>query len=442
MQRKKIAGLAVAISVAASLALAGCTASTTSKATADCPKGVVTLSVLRAQGNSPTDQQLAAYTASNKCVKFTVDEVPFGNLAAKIAVLAPSSNPVDIIGYNAPDTASYASQGFLLPFDKYLPAGWKSDVTSATIKENSWHGKVYSPGNEQDALSLYYNKKLTDAAGITPPTTLATAWTWPEADAAMLKCQAVATKAAGSTVYGLAPSRLGDGTPGTSYRDELFLRSEGNPNAPKTSSSYKTFYALSGNGKTVNGWLNTPEAIAGATFYQNMFQGPKAVTSKTGLPGALINGKACFDLEVSSNAITLKKAGVDFGISPTPYFVTPIVHTGAVTIGVTARSKNAAIAAKAVVAMDTGSQYLNWTKENLRIPVLKSTTAQLPTLSQFPLAIPVQEINKWGQPRPPGINFDVYDLDVTTALKNIAYGANPKATLDQTVAKLDPILSK
>ncbi len=442
MQRT-IAGLGIAIGAVAMLALAGCSSGNGTTASAPgCPNGVTSLSVLRAENNSPTDEQLDAYKKTNKCVTFTVDEVPFGNLAAKIAVLAPSSNPPDIVGFDAPSTASYASQGFLLPLDKYLPSGWKSDVTSATLTENTYKGKVYSPGNEQDTLSLYYNKKLTDAAGITPPTTLDTGWTWPEAKEAMLKCQAVATAAAGSTVYGLAPSRLGNGTPGTSYRDELFLRSEGNPKAAKSSSSYKTYYALSTDGKTVDGWLNTPQAIKGATFYQNLFQGSDAVTSKTGLPNALINGKACFDLEVSSNAAVLEKAGVDFGVSPTPYFVTPIVHTGAVTIGVTARSKHASAAAKAVVGMDTGKQYLQWTKNNLRIPVLKSTTAELPTLGKAPLNIPVEEIEKWGQPRPPGPHFDAYDLYVTTALKNIAYGADPKAELDAAVAKLDPILSK
>jgi fructooligosaccharide transport system substrate-binding protein len=442
MQRTTVR-LSIALGVVAMLALAGCSASSgTSKATADCPSGVTTLTVLRAQNNSPTDEQLDTYKESNKCVTFNVDEVPFGNLAAKIAVLAPSSNPPDIIGYDAPNTASYASQGFLLPLDKYLPSGWKTDVTSATLTESTYKGKVYTPGNEQDTLSLYFNKKLTDAAGITPPTTLDTAWTWPEASAAMQKCQTVSTAAAGSTVYGLAPSRLGDGTPGASYRDELFLRSMGDPKAAKSSSSYKTFYALSADGKTVDGWLNTPEAIKGATFYQNMFEGPDAVTSKTGLPGALINGKACFDLEVSSNAGTLTKAGIDFGMSPTPYFVTPIVHTGAVTMGVTARSKHAEVAAKALIGMDTGAGYLQWIKKNLRIPVLTSTTAQVPELAEFPLSIPVEEIAKWGQPRPPSVHFSAYDLYVTTALKNIAYGTDPKTALNQAVTQIDAIISK
>jgi fructooligosaccharide transport system substrate-binding protein len=439
MKRATIAGI-IAGSLIAVLSLAGCSSSSDGPKTAECPNGVVTLSVLRAQGNSPTDEQLAAYTKSNQCVKFSVSEVPFGNLAQKIAVLAPSSNPPDIIGYDAPQTASYASQGFLLPFDQYLPSSYKKDVTSATLAENSYKGKVYSPGNEQDTLSLYFNKKLTDAAGITPPTTLETAWTWPEARDAMLKCQAVNSKASGSTVYGLAPSRLGDGTPGFSYRDELFLRSEGNPKAAPSSSSYKTFWALSKDGKTADGWLNTPEAVKGATFYQSLFQGPDAVTSKTGLPNALINGKACFDLEVSSNAETLKKANVDFGISPTPYFVTPIVHTGAVTMGVAARSKHQAAAAKAVIGMDSGAQYKEWTEKNIRIPVLTSIIDEEPALKQFPLSVPVQEIEQWGQPRPPTPQYSAYDLYVTEALKNIAYGGDPKKSLDDAVQKIDKVL--
>jgi fructooligosaccharide transport system substrate-binding protein len=426
--------------IALVLSLSACGSDSKPATTGECPQGAITLSVLRAENNGPTDEQMDTYKAANPCVSFKVDQVPFGQLASKISVLGPSANPPDVIGYDSPNTQSYASQGLLLPLDKYLPAGWKDDVAKATLDENSWDGKVYSPGEEQDALALYYNKKLTDAAGIKPPTSLDKAWTWPQAQAAFLKCQ----QGSGNDikVYGLAPSRLGNGTPGASYRDLLFLRSAGDPTAPEDSTAYKTFWALSRDGKQVDGWLNTPEAVQAATFYQNMFQGPDQVTSKTGLPSALINNKACFDLEVSSNTATLKKAGVDFGVSPMPYFKTPIVHTGAVTVGVTARSKNADAAAAFVMAISTGDELGTWAEKNIRIPVLKSQADKSVILKKAPYNIAVEEIQQWGQPRPPSPQFTQYDQFVTDALRDIAYGKDPKASLDKAVSQIQPLLGQ
>lgn len=433
--------LAAVPAVAIVLAVAGCSASGgDKKVTAECPDGEVTLSVLRAENNSPSDEQLDAYTAENACVQFEVSEVPFGQLAEKIAVTAPSNNAPDIIGFDSPDTQSYASQGLLLPLDEYLPDGWMDDVASATLAENSWDGKVYSPGMQQDALALYYNKTMTDAANITVPQTLDEAWTWDEALEAFKACQQGSGD--NTTVYGLAPSRLGNGTPGFAYRDLLFARSAGDPEADENSAEYKTYWALSRDGKTTDGWLNTPEAVEATTWYQNLFNGPDAVTSKTGLPNALIDGKACFDIEVGSMIGTLTEADPDFewAVSPLPYFTTPIVHTGAVTVGVSARSKHQEEAAKAVVAMSTGEQLTTFSRDNLRIPVLKSSVDEIDFLQEYPYSILVQEIQEWGQPRPPSPSFTQYNQFVTEALRDVAYGSDVKTALDKAVSQIDPFL--
>jgi len=65
--------------------------------TAACPQGVLTLHALRAIGNPPDDQVIAAEAAANPCTKVEASEVPFGQLADKISVLSASGNAPDII---------------------------------------------------------------------------------------------------------------------------------------------------------------------------------------------------------------------------------------------------------------------------------------------------------------------------------------------------------
>jgi fructooligosaccharide transport system substrate-binding protein len=430
--------------LASVVAVAGCSSSSDVGAkTADCPEGVVTLSVLRAENQVPNDQQLDEYSKSVKgCVKFKTQDIPFGQLADKISVLAPTNNAPDIVGYDSPNTSDYASKGVLLPLDKYLPNGWKDDVLPATLKEQSYQDKVYSLGVQQDVLTVYFNKDLTDAAGLDVPTSIDKAWTWEQARAAMAKCQK--GKPGSPQIYGLAPTQLGDGTPGTVYGDLVMIRSAGDPKADPSSSAYKTFYAISPDGKSVDGWLNTPEAVEAGKFYQSLFNGSTAVSSKTGRPNAFIDGKACFDIFVGEQALNLEKANVSFkwGNAPMPYLKTPIVQTGALTVGVMAKTKHRDEAAKFVVGISTAPQVTQYNRTAIRMPTLKSVYESLPGFQKAPFDMEYQELLQWGQPRPVTTAFSQYSNIVSKALKDIAYGSAPQQRLDQAVSQLEPILNK
>jgi ABC-type glycerol-3-phosphate transport system substrate-binding protein len=203
--------------------------------TAACPQGVLTLHMLKPQNNPPYQAQLDLFYAANPCITVDIAEVPFGQLADKISVLAASGKPPDVLTYDGPNTQSYAAAGMLLALDPYLPAGFKDDVVAPSLEEHSWEGKLYSPGTQQTTLALFYNKDALDKAGIAyPPPELDKAWTWAQAIEAFKKCQQ--GDADNVTVWGLAPTHFGNGTPGFVYRDMLFLRTQGDPKAPPDSS--------------------------------------------------------------------------------------------------------------------------------------------------------------------------------------------------------------
>jgi fructooligosaccharide transport system substrate-binding protein len=417
-------------------------AADTSAPAADCKQGVVTLEMLKPQNNPPYKAQLDMYTAAHPCIRFNISEVPFGQLADKINVLAAAGNPPDVVVYDGPNTQSYAAAGILLPLDPYLPDGFRDDVVEASLSEHSWDGKLYSPGTQQTTLGLFYNTDMLEKAGIAlPPRDLDKAWTWTQAMEAFKKCQQ--GEGDNVTVWGLAPSRFGTATPGFVYRDMLFLRTQGDPKAPPDSSLYKTYWGISPDGRTAQGWLNTPEAVAGAKFFQDMFSVAQ-ITPKAGIPNAFQDGRACFTIDTSYfiTGLVNHDPGFKWGVTPLPYGRTPIVHTGSLTYGVMAKTTHKDEAARFVVEMSTGPIAENLAQTTHILPVLKSLYPKVPELREYPLSIFAEELQRWGHPRPPSPKFAQYDKIVTDALRDIAYGADPKTRLDGAVRTLQPILAR
>lgn len=421
----------------ATLALAGVAYAESGRgpATDACPEGPLTLTLLRAQNNLPPDELIDKWEEANLCTTIEVTEVPFGQLFDKIAVVGASANPPDIVSYDGPDTASYASAGLLLPLGDALPNGLIDDLMPATVAENSYDGKLYSPGIEQATLALFYNKDMLEPLGIEPPKTLEDAWTWDEAMEAFKACQQ--GPAGNAEVWGLAPSRFGAGTPGFAYRDLLFVRSAGDPEAPEDSSLYKTYWALSPDGTEVDGWLNTPEAVEAAQMFQDMFN-EIGITSKAGIPNAFQDGKACFtiDMQYLEAGLEANPPGFEWSVTPLPYIKTPIVHTGSLTLGVMAKSEFTEEATQFVIDMSTGELAKDWLKMSGSLP------NQASLMLEFPVSIFSEQLAEWGHPRPPTAKFLQYNRVVSDALRDIAYGADPKETLDAAVAQLTPMLAQ
>jgi ABC-type glycerol-3-phosphate transport system substrate-binding protein len=407
---------------------------------AACTGDTVKLRILRTPGNYPYPAPMEAWQKDNPCVQFEINEVPFAQLADTISVQAASSNPPDILVYDGPNTQSYAASGILLPLTKYLPQGWDEDILPATKAEHSYEGEVYSPGIEQTTVAMYYNKTLVEAAGVKPPQTLADSWTWPQALEAFKACQQ--GPAGSPTVWGLGPTRFGNGQPGLVYQDLIFQRSAGDPKADPSSSAYKTFWALSPDGKTVEGYLNTPEAVEALTFYRSLFNS-EGVAPKVGIPNAFFDGKACFyiDTPAAGNAL-LKDPKIEWGITPIPHFKTPVVHTGSTTIGVAARSRHADVAAKFVVDMSWGEYaYMNVSQRG-NLPTLKSLFPRFEVYSAYPMKVFVDQLQEWGQPRPPGPKFAQYDKLVTDALRAVAFGGDPAELMADAEKKVQRMLDR
>lgn len=442
----RIRSLAVLLLLSAVL-LAACSSSSSSPTSSSSSssstksRAPVTLTLFKCSTCTPFPWQIAAFEKAYPSIKINVEQVPFGEFYAKTAVLAASSSPPDLYTVDQPTIANLAAGHVILPLTKYLSKAYVDSLTPAARSDFTYDGQIYSPGPIDTALALFYNKTLLARAGIKPPSTLADAWTWPQALKAFESCQQ--GPKSNPTVWGLAPETFGNGTPGFDYVSMLFVRSEGNPAAPKGSSARRTFEAISPNGSTVNGYLNTPQAIAGATFYQDLFQKDK-VSPTTGIPNAFIDGDACFTMQTSNYIDTLNSThlGFSWGVTPWPYFKTPIVHNGSTEIAIGAKTHHFAQALTFVKFVSSISEQREMVAKTGYLPVIASLYTSMPVLSSPPWSIFAQELAKWGQPRPVTPHYLQYSQIVTDAMRDIAYGAAPGPRLNQAVAQLDPLLAQ
>src|SRR5581483_5349535 len=259
----------------------------------------VTLRILRYQMGPPQEallkQWMTEFTAAHPNITFQDEPVPFGDLFTKIQASVAAGDPPDLYFYDGPFTKAYAYHNILLPVDQYMTQAFKDDYVPATLAEHSYQGKIYGMPEQQSAVALGYNEDMVKAAGLNPPQELGKGWTWDQALDAWKKLQQDPSGSGNPTVWGLAPSQFGAGGAGFYYRDGIFPRSAGDPKAAKDSSAYKTWAALSDDGSTVKGYIDSQEAIDAMQWFQDLTM-KWAVTPKVGIPNAFLDRKAATSL--------------------------------------------------------------------------------------------------------------------------------------------------
>lgn len=400
--------------------------------------GNVTLTLFQCQTCVPFPWQISAFEKAYPKVHIRVESVPFGEFYTKTAVLAASSSPPDLYTVDQPTIANLAAGHVILPLNKYLSSSYVQSLTAAARADFTYNGQIYSPGPIDTSLALYFNATLLRKAGVTPPSSLSSAWTWPQAVTAMEKCQK-ANSTSSNTVWGLAPTTFGNGTPGFDYISMLFLRSEGT----KSGAGAKTFEGIAPNGSTVSGYINSPQAIAGAQFYQNIFQKYK-ISPTTGIPNAFLDGKACFDMNTSNDIDTINAAHVGFqwGVTPWPHFQTPIVHNGSTEIAIGAKSTHITQDVEFIKFISSPTEQEQMVTKTGYLPVIASLYQSDHILTTTPWNVFAGELAQWGEPRPVTPHYLQFSQVVTNAMRDIADGAAPAARLNQAVQQLDPLLAQ
>lgn len=203
------------------------------------------------------------------------ETVPYGDLQQKLQTYVAAGDTPDVMMGRGDFVQAYVFNSLVTDLSQFLNDDFVADITPAVRSQQTVNGKLYSWPWETNNSILYFNKDIWGPTGVPMPpetTDINAGWTWDQFGDAWTQLAQRLNASGASDVYPLAASEYGNGGPGSNYwYESIYIRSNGDPKAAQDSTAYKTFAGVSPDGVTATGYVDTPEAIKGMTFYQNLF---------------------------------------------------------------------------------------------------------------------------------------------------------------------------
>lgn len=365
-----------------------------------------------------------------------VQTVPFSDWDRTIRSTPLSDNPPDLMIMDGPAVLNYAVNGIITPVDSAFTQADLDDFLPGTTGGSFYRGGFYGPATNESSQAVIYNKALIEKHNIQVPQTLEDAWTWPEAKAVFAELQAKERESRGDDQFWAfflgQGGRLGAGT----YTGEMLIRSNGEAGSP-------TFMAVSEDGLTASGYVNTPEAIEAFQFLQDLYVTDGLIPSSE-TPDFFYNEQVAFWLTtpVYVNVVKDQNPDIEIGVMPVPYHRTPIVHTDSFHIGVSAFSNSIDEAAALVAYLTSPEGSFSMASDQGVIPQRASVLERFPDFAEPPLKLFIDTIRQWAVPRPLTPGYSEYDAIYETLLADIATGAPVEDTVNAAAEAIDAQLAK
>ena len=257
--------------------------------------------------------------------------IPRGNSYAyenKVNSAASSKSLPDIVKMDGPNVTNYADSGIILPLDQYITKSEKDQMVPSIITQGTYNNKLYALGETESSVLLFYNKKLLDAEGIKPPTTLKDAWTWDDVYNA-------AKKLTKNGIYGINLNwDLGEGQ---IYAFAPVIWSNGSE-------------LISKDGKKCSGYVNSSDAVESLGYIQRFAK--EKLMNLQPTPTEFEDGKAAMFLIGTWEFAKLKDyPNLDYGVTyypASPKTKKVVSPSGDWCWGVTSNSKHPKEAAEFV----------------------------------------------------------------------------------------------
>jgi ABC-type glycerol-3-phosphate transport system substrate-binding protein len=344
-------------------------------------------------------------------------------------------NPFDLVMVDGPSIPTYVAAGLLEPVDDAF-ASSLADFLPSPRKAATIGGKFYGPAMDESSQALWYNKAILDRYNIVPPSTLETAWTWPQARDVFIEVQAKERERVGTDRFWALLIGQNGQLGGGEYTGQNLSRSAGAPGSP-------AYDALGKDGVTIAGFLDAPEAMDAYRFLQKLYNDDGLVPLSESAD-FFANEQCAFWLAAVSRRTVFQQGNPRLvaGVTPHPYFKTPIVHTGSFHVGVSAFSKRKDEAKQALAHLGSSQGIEIMAKAAGDFPSRLSLVPDFTDLTAPPLDIFAETVKQWGQPRPLTPGFAEYGTAVDKMLKEIASGASVDDTVAATIADLGQRLQR
>lgn len=354
--------------------------------------------------------------------------IPYDDYETKIRTALAGKKAPDIMGIDAPFIASYAHQGAVLPLDEYFAQDGDLEDISAPVRESlTYNGKVWAAPLNDASVAMFYNKKLFEENGVPLPSeNPEEAWTWEQVLDAAKKINNPAKK-----IYGWDPAwGIGPGE-GSAFVKMSYLWQAGAE-------------ILSPDGKTANGYLNSPEAKKALEFFNGIYNESK-VAAKEFPPEVFETGKLGITMQgpwflpvLKNNYPNFK----DWAVAPLWRDVKQVTPMGSWNMAITAQSKHPQEAWLFVnwVTGKEGSK--TWYEVTKNLPARLSTAEAFPELQEYPLNIWVKQSSTFAKPRPVSPAYPSISKAITELFEDVTLGKRSvDDSLNAAVEKIDKATS-
>lgn len=376
------------------------------------------------------------------------ETVPYGDLVTKIQTYVAAGDPPDIMMGKGDFVQSYVYNNIPLNLSDYLNQAFMDDLTVAAKAQLIVDGKLYAWPQESSQIMVYFNKDIWEQAGVEfPPETdnLAEAWTWEQFEDAWKRiADALSKNPDTANIYPLAASTYGNGGPGSNYFYEgIYIRSMGDSDAAKDSSLYKTFIGINEDGTVASGYVNTPEAVEGMRFYQNMFE--QKLTPSIAVPRQFEDGQAAMGFGPYSFSRRYRDENqpdwhlkFNWGATPVPLGRMSFNHVSGDSPIISAVSEHPAETVAFMAFLNNDTNRIAWHKAWGAMP------ARVSLFDKMDYTEPVDKLGValieggYSQPITPG--YTEYFSAMNTAIKDIALGADVESRLDKAAVEIDDYL--
>ena len=372
-----------------------------------------------------------AFAAVQPNVTVEVTAFPFNEFFDAVQVALAGSNPPDVVMLDGVAVQNVAFNGGLAPLTDLFAAEDIADFSPDLVATGTWEGELYGAPWQNSAIALYYNVDFFDAAGVDVPSTLEDAWTWPEFKEnveAVIAHQAES----GNEIFGT----IGLNTPiQGSYFAGALIRSNSSPGEG-------LWEGIAPDLSTVDGYINTPEAIEALEFYQSLYR--DGFAPREGLPDAFGTGLVAtyYAIPPSASGLNANFPDLNWDVMPIPFFKTPVTHTGSFAPVIPARSSNMDAARAFVHYLVSTDGQLVWNEISPGLPGRASAAAALPELSEGYRALLLEQAAEWGQPRTGGPAAAIWDSIIgVDMMVNIALGADVEEAVANAVSEIDSQLA-
>jgi fructooligosaccharide transport system substrate-binding protein len=374
---------------------------------------------------------------ANVNIQFTA--VPFDQLFPTIETAVAAGAEMDMFAADGPDIKHYAYNSAIVSLADYYTEEELAEWVPQSVEEGSFNGRFYAPPLMQSCSLMFYNKDMTDAAGLEPPAAVQ-GWTMDEAWDAWKKTTVDETGDGVPDVWGM---RWGQGWWWGDYEHGIMRRSAGEKGSP-------TYQGVGPDGITFQGYFDTPEAIKSFEDYRAWHQGENAVTPAEPIDNIFFSKGAAFYVSPDNAIGTINRLYPDgdfnYGVTGIPYYAdgAQVCHTGSWHVGVSPQTQNLelSVAIAKFFAGPEGSKI--WYDNNRQLPARVELLNTLPEYNEYPQQLFNEGLQTIGIPRIQTPGYTEYQQIFAELAQDITQGEGVEvASLVQDAAiQMEQALAK